>query len=379
MITKQKLGALFKDNLVLVIAGILALCSMLLVPPSLDYIDYIDFRVLTLLFCLMIVVSGFRTTGLFNAISNTLLHKAHSIRQIALVLIGITFISAMFITNDVALIAFVPLSILVLKHAFQKMDASLSDNIIITIIVLQTVAANLGSMLTPIGNPQNLYLYSLSNMSLPTFFGYTLPLTILSAFLILISCYVLLPKQAIKAPDTKAPTLDKQPLLLHSVLFLSCLLTVGHILSWQILLIFVTIIIFFFQKKLFATVDYGLLATFLCFFIFIGNIGELAIIRDFLQGILDGREILVSALLSQIISNVPASILLSSFTTAYGKILIGVNVGGLGTLIASLASLISWRQYNTMKEANPSKYFFTFTAINLIFFLITLAFALIFY
>lgn len=373
--------SLLKQNAVLCIAGALAFCSMFLIPPSLSYMDYLDFRVLTLLFCLMIVVSGFQTTGLFDWISNTLLRRAHSLKQLSLILIFITFFGAMFITNDVALIAFVPLSILVIEQAVKENDLlkHKHSHILIVIVVLQTISANLGSMLTPIGNPQNLYLYSLSEMSLFTFFKYTAPLTALSFLLLIIACNLSLPKIRMKAPNTVAPPLQKRPLCLYTVLFLLCLLTVAHLLQWQILLLLVFVVIFLFARSLFKTVDYGLLATFVCFFIFIGNMGQLEPVKQFLQSILSGREIIVSALASQVISNVPASILLSGFTTSYGAILMGVNIGGLGTLIASLASLISWKQYNNCKDAKPSKYFLTFTAYNMIFFILMFLFALFIY
>lgn len=370
-----------KKNMVLTIAGILAILSMFFVKPSSAYLEYIDFRVLTLLFCLMLVVSGFRTTGLFNAISNSLLSKAHSVRQLSFILIMISFVGAMFITNDVALIAFVPLTILILEQATKENERlkPIHSSTLITIIVFQTIFANLGSMLTPIGNPQNLYLYSLSAMSFLEFFQYTAPLTTLSLFLLLFSCRFCIPNIRMKAPDTVAPPLQKKQLWIHSILFFLCLFTVGHLLPWQCLLILVVITILFTSRELFATVDYGLLLTFLCFFIFIGNMGELESVKQLLQGILNGREIIVSALASQCISNVPAAILLSSFTTSYGKLLVGVNIGGLGTLIASLASLISWQQYHKVRNSDTKKYFFTFTLYNVAFFLILLLFALIFY
>ena len=203
-----------KHNMVLTIAGILAILSMFFVTPSPSYLGYIDFRVLTLLFCLMIVVSGFRETGLFNAISNSLLKKAHSIRQLSFILIFISFISSMFITNDVALIAFVPLAILVLEQAAKENQEvkQVHSNVLILTIVFQTIFANLGSMLTPIGNPQNLYLYSLSGMSLLTFFQYTAPLTGLSFLLLLLSCRVFLPKIKIKYPKTLTPPWQNKPL-----------------------------------------------------------------------------------------------------------------------------------------------------------------------
>ena len=378
---KTTIQTYLKQNMVLTISGLLAILSMLLIPPSIRYIKYIDFRVLTLLFCLMLVVSGLQKTGLFHAVSTSLLKKAHSIRQLSLILIFISFLGSMFITNDVALIAFVPFTILVLQQASQENESckQVHSHVLIMIIVFQTIFANLGSMLTPIGNPQNLYLYSLSNMSLFEFFQYTLPLTLLSFVMLLLSCRFCIPNIPIQIPHTKAPSVERKSLLQNSILFFLCLLTVAHILPWQLLLILLSIAVFLFDKRLFFSVDYGLLATFLFFFIFIGNMSEFSLVKNLLQNLLEGKEILVSSLTSQVISNVPCAILLSNFTTSYGKLLVGVNIGGLGTLIASLASLISWQQYRTIAHANPRKYFITFTIYNVVFFLILLGFSLIYY
>lgn len=375
------LGKFFKQNTVFCVAAILALVSCLLIPPSLSYIDYIDFRVLTLLFCLMSVVSGLQTTGLFDAISNTLLRRAHSIKQLALILICIAFFASMFITNDVALLAFVPLSILVFEQA-NKDSYSFQPyytKSLIVLIVLQTIAANVGSMLTPIGNPQNLYLYSLSGFSLPTFFYYTIPLTVLSLLLLILACRICFPNIRMKAPNTVAPPLKKQPLFVYSVLFLFCLFTVAHILDWQILFIIVLLTLIIYCPSILKSVDYGLLATFVCFFIFIGNLGQIEVIKQWLETIITGQELIVSALVSQIISNVPAAILLSNFTSSYGHLLLGVNIGGLGTLVASLASLISWKQYTNSSNANPKRYLIVFTVYNIVFFFCLLLFVIWFY
>lgn len=371
----------FKQNTVLCIAALLALVSCFWIPPSSAYMNYIDFRVLTLLFCLMSVVAGFQSTGLFDAISNTLLRKAHSIPQLAFILILITFFGSMFVTNDVALLAFVPLSLLVLEQA--KNDSPsfqpYYSNSLIVLVVLQTIAANVGSTLTPIGNPQNLYLYSLSGFSLPTFFYYTTPLTVLSLLLLILACRFCFPKIRMKAPNTVAPTLKKRPLIVYSVLFLLCLLTVAHLLAWQVLFILVLCTLLVYCRSLLRCVDYGLLATFVCFFIFIGNLGQINIIKQWLETIITGQELIVSALVSQVISNVPAAVLLSSFTSSYSALLLGVNIGGLGTLIASLASLISWKQYTNCTDSNPKRYLLVFTVYNVLFFLCLLLFALWFH
>ncbi len=364
-----------KEN-VLCIAALLAVISMFFVPPSPAYLAYIDFRVLALLFCLMLVVAGFQSIGFFRYLGNRLLSGAKDTRTLCLLLTGLCFFSSMFITNDVALITFVPFAVLLFSMAEQT-------SLLIPVIVLQTIAANLGSMLTPVGNPQNLYLYSAFSLSMGSFLLSMLPVSALSALLLLLAIF-LLPNTALSFSDdsdeqreassqeTAFPSVGK--LITFTGLFAVCLLCVLRLIPWQAMLLFIIIAVFFSDKTLFASVDYFLLLTFVAFFLFIGNMERIPAVSSCLTNVLEGRELLLGVLLSQGISNVPAAILLSGFTKNCLPLLYGVNIGGLGTLIASLASLISYRLYGNCSFARKGKYLKTFTAYNLIFLVILYGF-----
>lgn len=359
----KRLIDFLKKETVLCIAAVLALVSVFFVPPSLEYINYMDFRVLALLFCLMLVVSGLRSIGVFGYLGSSLLKKASNTRQLTLLLAGLCFFSSMFITNDVALITFVPFAIMLLSMAGQ-------EKLMIPIVVLQTVAANLGSMLTPIGNPQNLYLYSSFDLTMGQFLFYMFPLTLLS-LLLLIAAAILLPKKNLQfhnEEDTPVP--KRMTLILYLLLFLICLCCVLRILPWQAMLVILVIGIFLIDKTIFCSVDYYLLLTFVCFFLFIGNMERIPAVSQFLIEIISGRELLLGTLLSQCISNVPAAILLSGFTDRVRSLLYGVNIGGLGTLIASLASVISFKSYSNAENARKGSYMMTFTIVNIAFLVI---------
>jgi Na+/H+ antiporter NhaD/arsenite permease-like protein len=357
--------AFIQKEAVLCIAGLIAILSMFFVPPTLGYINYIDFRVLGLLFCLMAVVSGFNKTGIFILLSEKLLMRVANIRSITLVLVLLSFFTSMWITNDVALITFVPFAILILtmtgctKH-------------LITTIVLQTIAANLGSMLTPVGNPQNLFLFSEYSITITDFLKITLPYTILSLLLLCIAV-LLIPKEHISFTLTNSEKTDKYKpytIAMYSGLFLVCLACVLRLIDYRVTILVVFLCILIFDRTVIKSVDYSLLLTFICFFLFVGNIGNIPVIRDFLASLLKGREFIVSLLSSQIISNVPAAVLLSAFTNDYKAIILGTDLGGLGTLVASLASLISYKFYLRTTDANSGKYLRAFTLYNLGFLLI---------
>jgi Na+/H+ antiporter NhaD/arsenite permease-like protein len=268
----------------------------------------------------------------------------------------------MWITNDVALITFVPFALLILTMTGQT-------KYIIRIVVLQTIAANLGSMLTPVGNPQNLYLFTNYNISIGEFLSITLPFTVFSLFLLLISIFFI-PKEHIsftlmntEKPDKHNPYI----IALYSGLFLVCLACVIRMIDYRIALLLVLLCSLLFDRTVLKKVDYSLLLTFVCFFIFVGNIGNIPLINQFLASLLQGREQLVSILASQIISNVPAAVLLSAFTKNYKAMILGTDLGGLGTLVASLASLISYKFYSRLEGARPGRYLAVFTAYNIIF------------
>ena len=359
----KKLMDFFRKETVLCIAALLALISAFVVPPSVEYITYLDFRVLALLFCLMLVVSGLQSIGVFRYLGSSLLKKASNTRQLTLLLVGLCFFSSMLITNDVALITFVPFAVMLLSMAGQ-------EKLMIPIIVLQTIAANLGSMLTPIGNPQNLYLYSSFELTMGQFLLYMLPLTLLSLLLLTVAA-ILLPKRELELQtdeDTRAP--KGKTLILYLLLFIICLCCVLRFLPWQAMLGILVIGVLLIDRSIFRLVDYFLLLTFVCFFLFIGNMERIPAVSRFLREVINGRELLLGALMSQGISNVPAAILLSGFTDQVRPLLYGVNIGGLGTLIASLASVISFKSYSNTRNAQKGSYMKTFTIINIVFLII---------
>ena len=365
----RKIVNFAKKETVLFAAVLLAFGSMVCVPPDMQYLSYIDYRVLALLFCLMTVMEGFKSTGLFAAVAGKLLEKVKTFRQLYLVLVFLCFFTSMWITNDVALLTFVPFTVLVLRMTGLEQE-------MIPVIVLQTIAANLGSMTTPVGNPQNLYLYSISGMGIGAFLQIMGPLTLISAGLIFLICLIhkdfpirqgMLGKEIVGVRKAG----ENQVL---AVLFFISLLSVFRILSWQLLLLIVLVSCmgikaFCKEKYLPLEADFGLLLTFVAFFIFIGNMGRICAVREVLSQVLNGRELLISFLCSQMISNVPAAILLSGFTQEYRGLLQGVNIGGLGTLIASLASLISYKFFAAESEQTPAagtrgRYMLTFTIWN---------------
>ncbi len=380
MFTKVK--ELFQKETVCCIAFLLAVISIFFVSPSKNYISYIDFRVLALLFCLMAVVRGFSSIGVFTRLGTMLLTHVHSLRMLSALFIFLCFFFSMLITNDVALITFVPFTILVLSMAEQK-------KFLIPVIVLETIAANLGSMLTPLGNPQNLYLYTISGLSIGAFVRIMLPYSFVSAILLLIFI-LFLPKDTVStataantANSTNTVTASNTSNVIcetvkarknsrilftaYLILFLLCLLTVLHILPYQIMFLLVLTGFLLLDYRVLKDVDYFLLLTFLCFFIFIGNMKQISLVHELISKLLVHHEVLMGIGASQIISNVPAAILLSGFTDDYSALLIGVNLGGLGTLIASLASLISFKFYTNSNGSDTRRFLGIFTLYNVIF------------
>ena len=372
---KERVVEFVKKEVVLVVATVLAIVSAFVVPPSMEYMEYIDWHVLELLLCLMTVMAGLQRCGLFDALGEALLKKTNKVWQLCLVLVMLCFFLSMIITNDVALITFVPFALVTLEKCKK-------ERLLIPVVVLQTVAANLGSMLTPIGNPQNLYLYNLSEMGLSEFIFCMLPNTAMSFVLILLSLLLVKGKSEeitlnvmIHNQTSKERGLiDKKQTIIYLTLFVLSLLVVAKMLSVEIVLGIVLVVVFFLDKSVLKTVDYCLLLTFISFFIFTGNLGNIPVIRDTLQALVNGRELLVGVVASQAISNVPAALLLSGFTSDYRALLAGVNLGGLGTLIASMASLISYKILANKYNEKKGKYFQWFTIVNVLFLIILFAF-----
>lgn len=364
-----KIRSFIQREPVLLIAALAALVSCFFVPPDREYLRYFDLRTLALLYSLMLVVAGLRQAGLFSHLAHRLCQKAGSLRAMGFLLVLLCFFSAMLITNDVALLTFVPFAVVVLGLAHQRQA-------LIRIVVLQTVAANLGSMLTPVGNPQNLYLYSRYDLSPRDFFSVTLPIWALSLALIVLLCLSLSGK-SLTVFLGEEPGLDKRSLILYAALFILCLLVVLRILSWPIMLGLLLLILLIFDRRILLQADFMLLLTFAAFFIFAGNLARVDAVDRLLRSILRGREYWISLLTSQVISNVPAALLLSGFTDDSRALLLGVNIGGLGTPIASLASLISLKLYSHAQHAQPGRFLLEFTIVNLALLLILSAAAIL--
>lgn len=388
-----------KKEIVLTVALLLAVVSMFFVRPDKEYIDYIDFSTLSILFCLMAVMAGLQRMGVFREIAEALLSKVQKTWQIVLILVMLCFFFSMLITNDVALITFVPFTFIILDLLGEAVEKKL----LIPVVVLQTIAANLGSMLTPIGNPQNLYLFGKAQMGIGEFMLLLLPYTVV-AFLLLTGCCILLGRSeskergrksgAVKGNSLESGTTDGQEqgvmykfevmtnrtslqggawdISRYLILFVLALLTVAKFIPFEITLAVTVVAMLLFDRKLFAKIDYSLLLTFVGFFVFIGNMGRVDAFREMLQSIIHGNEVLTAVVSSQVISNVPAALLLSGFTEDVGALIVGTNLGGLGTLIASMASLISYKYIVKENRCGKGAYFAYFTVANIVFLAILL-------
>jgi Na+/H+ antiporter NhaD/arsenite permease-like protein len=350
----KKIIELLKKDVVFLAALTLAVITSVFIAPKLSYID---FKVIITLFNLMLVVKAYEKYKVLDYIAIQLLNKCKNVRYLTLALIGITFFASMFITNDVALLTFVPLTIIISKK---------SNYDIIYPVVLITMAANLGSALMPMGNPQNLYIYSYYHLNMQAFFGIVIPMT-LGGLLLLLILNLHNKKEAIVFELEAVHIEDKKKTMIFTVLFIAAVLSVFNIISYKIAFIMIIVGTILLDRTLIKKVDYKLLLTFVCFFIAIGNLSALPVVRDAMRDMLGKPEMtyLSGLVLSQVISNVPAAILLSAFTTHYDKLLLGVNIGGLGTIIASLASVISYRIYSEAYPNKSKRYLMIFSIINI--------------
>lgn len=358
---KNTLKNFIKKEIVLILSVSLAIITSFISSPKLSYID---FKVLILLFNLMVVVAAFKELKVLDSIAISLLKKCSTYTSISFALVFITFLASMVVTNDVALITFVPLSIVVAKK---------SDINVLKIVILQTLAANLGSSFTPMGNPQNLFIYSFYNLDPSDFFKITAPLLILSV--LFLSVIILKSKKInldLYLEDVEIK--NKKDVIFFSILFGIILLSVFHIVDYKLAFSITLLTVLILNKKLLTQIDYSLLITFIGFFIFIGNISTMDSIRSFMMGILNSPQstFITSILSSQVISNVPATMLLSGFTNNFKELLLGVNIGGMGTLIASLASVISYKIYTNEFKDDISTYLKYFTFYNVLGLIVTI-------
>lgn len=391
---------------VLVVAIVLAIISCAAVPPDAAYAEYVDLRTIGTLFSLMTIMAGLSRLGVFRIACRHLLSAVRGPRRLALALTLLAFFSSMLITNDVALVTFVPFALLALRTLDSPRHACFT-------VVMMTIAANLGSMLTPIGNPQNLYLYSASHMALTDFLLLMLPYAAAALVLLVgaIAFFGRIPEHAKEkaarsvdagnpasssedgsadspatcgeadnaasatdanetpqlASDADDPAPSPLRVLPWAALFVLALLSVAHILPYQAIVAVTIVVALAADRRALLHVDYALLFTFIAFFVFVGNVGRIEVVSAALAQLIDGHELAVSVIASQVLSNVPAAILLSGFTSNFAALIVGTNLGGLGTLIASMASLISYKQVALVLPREKGRYFMLFTVWNIAF------------
>lgn len=360
----KKILTFLKKDILLTVAAVLAILSAFVVPPDAEYISYINLPVLVLLYCLMVVVAGFDEGCVFELLKKKLQTKIKSEKTLMLSLCAVCFLASALITNDVALITFVPFSIAMMKKQ--------NPSSVIFLVVMETISANLGSLITPIGNPQNLYLYTNYGMEIGEFFKITLPLGAVCA--LMIALVLIFRKNTpldSEASDDKIKIAPKY-VWAYSVLFVVCILSVLDIVSCYITLVVLLLTTIVIDRKLALRADFILLITFVFFFIFAGNIARIPAVYDFIEYMLSKNVVVVSALISQVVSNVPAAAMLSAFTDNAKALVLGTNIGGLGTLIASMASLISYRFVAKEEKLNKGKYILVFTLYNVLMLVILL-------
>lgn len=355
-----------RKNAVMLIAFAAALITSLFVPVDKEYIGYFDFKTLSCLFCVLAVVCALKDINFFFVIARKIVHFFKTARMSILALVYITFIGSMLIANDMALLTFLPLGFLVLSSTGKQKYMAFT-------FIMQNIAANLGGMLTPFGNPQNLYLYTKFNIPNGEFMGIMAPPFILSVVLITLCCIIFVKNEPLMISDEKIELNGKRTAL-YLALFALAIAIVFRGIPYWIGLIIIPAVLFFADRHALESVDYPLLFTFVFFFIFAGNMARMDAVRDFFSTLLSKNTLLFSALSCQCISNVPSAILLSQFTGNYAELLIGVNVGGVGTLIASLASLITFREYVKHDPKSTRRYIAEFSAFNFGFLIILIAF-----
>ena len=352
----HKILSWVRKNTVLCIAFLAAVVTACIVPPDAAYADYFDWKTLSCLLCVLAVVGALKNIRFFTILARKIVDCTGSLRMAVLALIYITFIGSMLIANDMALLTFLPLGYFVLSATGKK-------NYMAFVFIMQNIAANLGGMLTPFGNPQNLYLYT--KFAIPTGeFMQIMLIPFLASIALITVCCLCLPREKLAITEPCEARLPAKRTVVYLVLFALSIVIVFRVLPYWIGLIVITAVLMVMDRKALRGVDYPLLLTFVCFFIFSGNMARIPAVSTLLSGLMDQDPLLVSTLSCQVISNVPSAILLSQFTSNYPALLIGVNIGGTGTLIASLASLITFREYSAHNPGKTASYIALFSAFN---------------
>ena len=352
----KKIISLAKKNTVLTVAFLAAMLTSFFIPFDKEYIGYFDFKTLTCLFCVLAVVCALKNIDFFYILAQKIVHYFKNTRAAIIALVYITFIGSMLIANDMALLTFLPLGYFVLSTTKKEKYMCFT-------FIMQNIAANLGGMLTPFGNPQNLYLYTKFNIPTAEFMGIMAPPFVISISIITLCCFLFVHPEPLEIDDCE-PHFHKGRTFICLLLFILSIAIVFRTIPYQIGLVIIPLVLLFMDREALKMVDYPLLFTFVFFFVFAGNMSRIPIVQEIFGYLLGKSTLLFSILSCQIISNVPSAILLSRFTQNYSELLIGVNIGGVGTLIASLASLITFREYIKYNPKKTLHYIGMFTAFN---------------
>lgn len=361
----------FKKYTVFCIAAAAAVITCFLVPPDKEYLGYFDLKTLSCLFITLAVVCALRNISFFTILARRLVLITGNLRNLFLMLLAITFLGSMLIANDMALITFLPLG-------YFALTAAKEEKYMAYLFVMQNISANLGGMLTPFGNPQNLYLYSYFNIPTGEFCSVMLPPFLLAVTLICLSCLFVKPKK-LSMKDDFPIKLDRKRTAAYLLLFAVAILVVLSAIDIAVGMILIIGALLFLDRLALKLVDYPLLMTFFFFFVFSGNLSRINAVNEFVSSLLARDTLLVSVLSCQFISNVPSAILLSRFTSNYRALLLGVNIGGTGTLIASLASLITFNEYRTLYPKKTKVYISLFSVLNAVFLIVMTVVATLFW
>ena len=358
-----------KKNMVMLVALVAAVVTCFIVPPDKAYLEYFDFKTLTCLFCVLAVVCALKNIQFFYMLAKKIVQVFKNTRLCVLALVYITFLGSMLIANDMALLTFLPLGYFVLTTTKKTKHMAFT-------FIMQNIAANLGGMLTPFGNPQNLYLYTKFQIPNLEFMAIMAPPFVLSVLLITLCCIIFVKPEPMEIKDERL-SLPVVKTVIYLALFLLAIVIVFRGIPYGVGLVVIPAVLLFMDRKSLKMVDYPLLLTFVFFFVFSGNMARIEAVRNIFSFLLEKSTLLFSVLSCQVISNVPSAILLSQFTTNYKELLLGVNIGGVGTLIASLASLITFREYTKQQKGKTGYYILLFSAFNFAFLIILSAFVLL--
>ena len=366
--TMHTASRFLRKNVVMLVALLAAVVTAFIVPPDRAYLDYFDVKTLTCLFCVLAVVCALKNIQFFYILAKKIVQCFRNARMAILALVYITFIGSMLIANDMALLTFLPLGYLVLSSTGKQKYMAFT-------FIMQNIAANLGGMLTPFGNPQNLYLYTKFQIPTGEFMQIMALPFIVSVVLITLCCLIFVKPEPLQVADEKVK-LPPWRTVLYLALFALAIAIVFRGISYWIGLAVIPAVLVFADRKALKEVDYPLLLTFVFFFVFSGNMARIEWVRNLFSGLLEKSTLLFSVLSCQFISNVPSAILLSQFTENYRELLLGVNIGGVGTLISSLASLITFREYSAHNPGKSGYYIRTFSLFNFAFLVILVLFVL---